>query len=101
MPERVWAHIAVMAAVTYAIRFLPLAVLRRELRHPVLRAFLRRVPYATLAAMTFPDALSATPHLASGAVGLCVAGFLAFRGIGLLPTAAVASFSVALAEAML
>lgn len=101
MPERVWAHIAVMAVVTYAIRLLPLAVLRRELRNPYLRAFLRYVPYATLAAMTFPAAIVSAPHPLSGAAGLLVAGTLAFRGIGLLPTAAAASLAVALVEAFL
>ncbi len=101
MPECVWLQIAVMAAVTYAIRLLPLVLLRRELRNPYLRAFLRYVPYATLTAMTLPSAILSAPHPLSGMLGLAVAGGLAFRGVSLLPTAAAASLAVGIAERFL
>lgn len=94
MPERVWLHIAVMAAVTYAIRLIPFVLLRREIRQPHFRAFLRYVPYATLTAMTVPAAIVSAPDSLAGAAGLLVAGILAFFGVNLLLTAAAASLAV-------
>lgn len=98
MGESVWLQIATMAGVTYAIRFIPLVLLRRELRNPYLRAFLHYVPYATLTAMTIPSAVLSAPHPLSGVIGLAVAGGCAFKGISLLPTAAAASFAVGIVE---
>ena len=98
MPERVWAHIAVMAAVTYAIRLIPLLLLRREIRHPWFRAFLRYVPYATLTAMTLPAAILSAPNPFAGALGLLVAGLLAYLGHSLLLAAAASSLAVWLAQ---
>ena len=94
MPERVWLHIAVMAAVTYAIRLIPFVLLRREIRQHHFRAFLRYVPYATLTAMTVPAAIVSAPDPLAGAAGLLVAGILAFFGVNLLLTAAAASLAV-------
>jgi uncharacterized membrane protein len=46
----------VMAATTYAIRALPLLLIRREIKNPYVRAFLHYVPYVTLTVMTVPEA---------------------------------------------
>lgn len=93
-----WPYIAVMAAVTYAIRALPLVLLRREIRNRFFRSFLHYVPYATLAAMTVPAAIVSAQHPLSGAAGLAAAGFLAYRGRSLLLCAAAGSLAVWLAE---
>jgi branched-subunit amino acid transport protein len=89
----IWLTIAVMAGVTYAIRLLPLVLLRREIRHPVIRAFLHYVPYATLSAMTIPAAITDAPSLLAGSVGILVAVLLALRGISMVLVAAIASFA--------
>ena len=89
----IWLSIAVMASVTYAIRLLPLVLLRREIRHPVIRAFLHYVPYATLSAMTVPAAITGAPSLLAGIVGVSVAVVLALRGISMVLVAAIASFA--------
>lgn len=89
----IWLSIAVMASVTYAIRLLPLVLLRREIRHPVIRAFLHYVPYATLSAMTVPAAITGAPSLFAGIVGVSVAVVLALRGISMVLVAAIASFA--------
>jgi branched-subunit amino acid transport protein len=89
----IWLSIAVMAGVTYAIRLLPLVLLRREIRHPVIRAFLHYVPYATLSAMTIPAAITDAPSLLAGSVGILVAVLLALRGISMVLVAAIASFA--------
>lgn len=89
-----WLYIAVMAGVTYAIRLIPLLVLRRQIRQPHLRAFLHYVPYATLTAMTVPAAVTDAPSLTAGCAGLAAAILSAFFGVSLLPTAALASLAV-------
>ena len=58
--NNVYAYIFLMAVVTYAIRALPLTLIRKEIKSTFIRSFLYYVPYATLAAMTFPAILSAT-----------------------------------------
>ncbi|MBR5591293.1 MAG: AzlD domain-containing protein [Kiritimatiellae bacterium] len=90
----IWLSIAVMASVTYAIRLLPLILLRREIRHPVIRAFLHYVPYATLSAMTIPAAITGAPSLLAGFVGIIVAILLALRGVSMVLVAAIASFAI-------
>ena len=60
MSHNIYIYILVMAAVTYLIRMLPLALSRKEITSPFFRSFLYYVPYACLAAMTFPAILFAT-----------------------------------------
>lgn len=93
-----WIYIAVMALVTYAIRLVPLLLLRRQIRQPHIRAFLHYVPYATLTAMTIPVAITQAPNPISGVIGLTTATIAAACGVSLLPTAALASLAVWLCE---
>lgn len=96
----IWLYIAVMAGVTYAIRLLPLLILRREIRNVWFRSFLHYVPYATLTAMTVPAALMGDLHFLSGLLGLATAGLLSYLGRNLLLSAAAASLAVWLAESL-
>ena len=80
MSHNVYLYILVMAIVTYLIRMLPLALAKNEIRSPFIKSFLYYVPYACLAAMTFPAILHATASLWSGAAALTVAAALAYRG---------------------
>ena len=52
--------IAVTAGVTYLLRAVPLAILRRPLRNRYLVALLEYMPYALLSSMIFPDILYST-----------------------------------------
>lgn len=88
-------YIAVMAVVTYLIRMLPLAFMRRKIKNRFLLSFLRYVPYAVLGAMTFPAILSSTGTLWSALAGLAVALLLAYREKSLL-TVALAACATAL-----
>ena len=56
----VLAATAVMALVTYLPRMLPMAVIKRKIQNRFIRSFLTYVPYAVLAAMTFPAILMST-----------------------------------------
>ena len=93
----VLAAVAVMAIVTYLPRMLPLTLVRKRITNRFLQSFLYYVPYAVLAAMTFPEVLFSTSNLA----GLAAALILAFRGKGLLPVALTACGTVFLCERLL
>ena len=60
MNHNFYIYLLVMAGVTYLIRMLPLALVKKDITNPFFRSFLYYVPYACLAAMTFPAILGAT-----------------------------------------
>lgn len=101
MRLEVLIYIAVMAAVTYLIRMLPLTLIRRKIENRFIRSFLYYVPYATLAAMTFPAILTATGSVLSAALGFVAALILAIRGKSLLIVAVAASAVVLICELLL
>ncbi len=88
--SRVYLYILLMAGVTYLIRALPLTLIRKEIKSKFIRSFLYYVPYATLAAMTFPAILSATDYFVSALIGFLVALVLGFNRKSLLTVAASA-----------
>ena len=67
-----YLYILVMFLVSYAIRVLPLTLIRKPIRNPFIQSFLYYVPYVTLAVMTFPAIVNATQSPAAGAVALVV-----------------------------
>lgn len=87
-----YIYIAIMAAVTYLIRALPLTLIRKKIKSRFLRSFLYYVPYVTLAVMTFPAILHATNSIYSGLAALIVGIALAYFGVSLF---SVAVFSCA------
>lgn len=88
MTHNIYIYIAVMAAVTYAVRVLPLTLIRRQIKNRFLSSFLYYVPYVTLAVMTFPAILDATESPLAGAVALVVGILLAWLGANLITVAA-------------
>ena len=98
---QVYAYIAVMAIVTYLIRMLPLALVKREITSPFVRSFLYYVPFACLAAMTFPAILSSTSTLVSGIAGFAIALLSAYRERSLLVVALEACAAVFIVERLL
>ena len=85
--ENIFIYIAVMALVTYLIRMLPLVIFRKKIENRFIRSFLYYIPYAVLAAMTFPAVFSSTGSVLSAVAGLIVALLLAFFEKGLLTVA--------------
>ena len=96
--QRVYIYILLMAVVTYLIRALPLTLIRKEIKSNFIKSFLYYVPYATLAAMTFPAILSATDYVWSSLVGFAVALILAFNKKSLLTVAACSCFAAFIVE---
>lgn len=82
-----FVYILIAFAVIYAIRVLPLTLFRRPIRSRFLRSFLRYVPYATLAVMTFPAIVEATAYPAAGVAALAAGIVAAWRGGSLLTVA--------------
>lgn len=98
MSHNVYVYILVMAGVTYLIRMLPMALVKKEITSPYIKSFLYYVPYACLAAMTFPAILSATNSTVSAAIGFIVALIAAYREKSLLTVALLACGAVFIAE---
>ena len=101
MSHNIYIYILVMAAVTYLIRMLPLALSRKEITSPFIRSFLYYVPYACLAAITFPAILFATDSVISAAVGFIVALIAAYKEKSLLTVALFACAAVFIVERIL
>lgn len=78
-----YLYIAVMALTTYAIRVLPLTLIRKPIKSTFLRSFLYYVPYVTLAVMTFPAILEVTDSPIAGALAMLVGIVSAWLGLGL------------------
>ena len=101
MKPDVYIYILVMAGVTYLIRVIPLALTKKEITNPFIKSFLFYVPYACLAAMTFPAILYATSSVISAAVGFAVALIAASKEKSLLTVALLACAAVFIAERIL
>ncbi len=77
MKNNIYIYILVAAAVTYAIRTIPLTLLRKPISNKFIRSFLYYVPYVTLAVMTVPAIFETTDSFFAGflafAVGIIIA----------------------------
>lgn len=93
-----YAYILVMAAVSYAIRALPMTLIRKPIRSRFIQSFLYYVPYVTLAVMTFPAIVDATQSPVAGALALIVGLAAAWLGAGLMPVAVLCCATVLLSE---
>ena len=98
---KLFLYVLVMAGVTYLIRMLPIVIFKKKIENRFIRSFLLYIPYAVLAAMTFPAILDATSSPLSAAVGLIVALATAYFDLGLLPTALLSCLGVYLCELLM
>ena len=93
-----YVYILIAFAVIYAIRVLPLTLIRKPLRSRFLRSFLYYVPYVTLAVMTFPAIVEATMLPAAGIAALAVGIIAALLGGSLITVAGACCAAVFLIE---
>ena len=96
-----WIYLLILAGSTYLVRAIPFAAMRKKIENRFIKSFLYYIPYAVLSAMTLPAAFYATGNIISGAVGLAVGGFFAFRGKGLTFVAVVSCAAAFLAECVI
>ena len=101
MTHEIYIYLAVMSAVTLAIRILPLTLIRTEIKNVKVRSFLYYVPYVTLAVMTFPAIIHATQSEISGALALLIGIAAAFFGASLFQVAVVCCVAVFVSELFL
>ena len=96
-----YIYIIVTALVSYAIRVLPLTLIRKPIKNKFIQSFLYYVPYVTLAVMTFPAILHATQSPISGAVALIAGIIAAWFGAGLFPVSVICCLLVFIIELFL
>ena len=101
MEKNIYLYIIIMATVTYAIRVIPLAFIRREIKNTFIRSFLSYVPYVTLAVMTFPAIIKDTQSPIAGALALVIGIATAWRGLSLFHVACCCCAVVFVAELVL
>ena len=101
MRGNVYIYIAVMSLVSFAVRALPLTLIRGQIKSVFIRSFLYYVPYVTLAVMTFPAMAEATASPLAGLLAMGVGILMAWMGAGLFPVAGACCLVVLLAELVL
>ena len=101
MTHNIYLYIFLMAAVTFAVRVLPMTLIRRQIKSRFLRSFLYYVPYVTLSVMTFPAIINATQSPISGVLALAAGIIAAWLGAGLFPVAVSCCAVVLIAEFLL
>ena len=91
-------YLLVMALVTYAVRMIPLVLVKKKIENTFVLSFLHYMPYAVLSVMTVPAVFYATGTVYSAVVGVITALILAFCKCSLLLVAASASAAVLVSE---
>ena len=101
MTHNLYISIAIMGGLTYAIRVLPLTLIRRQIKNRFLKSFLYYVPYVTLAVMTFPAIMEATQSPVAGVAALLAGMLAAWLGAGLFPVSVLCCAVVFILELFL
>ena len=83
-----------MFVATLAPRFIPFVFIRRKITSPFWKSFLYYLPYAVLAALTFPYVLYSTGSLPAAAIATAAALAMSFFELNMASVAAL-SFLIA------
>ena len=98
MQNNIALYMIIMAGVTYLIRMLPLALIKKKISNKFFKSFLYYVPFVTLSVMTFPAILNATESIWSATAAFVVAMIIAYAGGGLPIVATIACVVVFIVE---
>lgn len=90
--------IFVMASVTYLIRMIPFAFIRKKIKSQYLRSLFFYIPYAVLSAMTFPFIMFCTGNVITALVGTIAALVASLTKRSLIVVAVCACIAVLIAE---
>lgn len=82
-------YILLVIIVTNLIRVTPMLFIKGQIHNRFVRSFLYYVPYVTLAVMTFPDMILATPTPLPGIIALLAGMVAAWFRLGLFPVALI------------
>ncbi|MCQ2455597.1 MAG: AzlD domain-containing protein [Clostridia bacterium] len=94
MSGNVYIYIVIMAVVTYLIRMLPLALIRKEIKNTFIKSFLYYVPFVALSVMIFPAILSSTDSFYSAVIGFAVALIAGYLGKSLFTVSLLSVITV-------
>ena len=81
--RNMYIYLLIMAGVSYAIRVLPMTLIRKPIKNKFIQSFLYYVPYVTLSVMTFPAILESTDKPWISLVGFGAAMIMAYCRISL------------------
>lgn len=98
MSHNVYLYIFIMFAVSFAIRVLPLTLIRKQIKNQFLQSFLYYVPYVTLAVMTFPAIIEATNSPLAGLLALLAGIVAAWLGASLFNVSVICCVVVLIVE---
>lgn len=90
---RFFLCLAVMGGVTYLVRALPLLLIRKKITNVFILSFLSYIPYAVLAAMTFPACFYATGSVWTALAAVIAALIISYVRPNLTLVAAGASLT--------
>ena len=94
-------YVALMAAITYLLRLIPMLFIRKSIKNRFIRSILYYIPYCVLAAMAIPAMLYVTPNLITGAVALAAAVAAALLTRNLIAVASIAAISILIMELLI
>ena len=98
MRNNIWIYVLVIALTVFAIRTLPLTLIRKPIQNRIIRDLLYYVPYVTLTVMTFPAILDATESPYAGLAALIIGGYAAYKDLGLFKVTVLCCISVLILE---
>lgn len=87
---KAFISVLVMALVTYIPRAVPLLAVRKEIKNVYIKSFLYYMPYAVLAALTFPSIFTSTGSVVAAVIGTAAAILISYFELGLFAAAVAA-----------
>ena len=81
--------VVIMALASYLPRFIPITFLKEKIKSKYIQSFLYYMPYAVLAALTFPAIFFATGNIYTAMIGTAIALVLSFFKVNLAIVAVV------------
>lgn len=101
MKNNVYIYILVMTITVFAIRVLPLTILRKPIKNKFIKSFLYYVPYVTLSVMTFPAIMDSTSNPIAGFISLIVGIIAAYKDLGLFKVTVICCVIVLILETII
>ncbi len=99
MPNsKFFIYLLVMAGVTYLVRAIPIALIKKKIKNRFILSFLHYIPYAVLSVMTVPACFYATDSPVTATVGFIIAVVAAFFERSLIQVAALSCAGVLVTE---
>lgn len=99
MPDsKFFIYLLVMAGVTYLVRMIPMALIKKKIKNKFILSFLHYIPYAVLSVMTVPACFHATDSPITAAVGFIIAVIAALFERSLIQVALLSCAGVLITE---